>query len=102
MKEQCKVEEECTHFWPASISKYFRSSSVCSGVFMLTNVVAIPVFPLRPVRPICGCRWLARVHMKVVKVRRSGNRVREAGAVVRLLSTMARMLPVNDGLADSE
>jgi hypothetical protein len=41
-----------THFCPASISKYFKSSSVCSGVFILTNVVAMPVFPLRPVRPI--------------------------------------------------
>ena len=35
-----------THFCPASISKYFKSSSVCSGVFILTNVVAMPVFPL--------------------------------------------------------
>lgn len=41
-----------TYFCPASMSKYFKSRSVCSGVFMLTNVVAMPVFPLRPVRPI--------------------------------------------------
>ena len=41
-----------TYFCAASISKYFKSSSVCSGVFILTNVVAMPVFPLRPVRPI--------------------------------------------------
>ncbi len=43
---------EITHFWPASMSRYLRSRRVCSGVFMLTNVVAIPVLPLRPVRPI--------------------------------------------------
>lgn len=41
-----------THFCFASIKRYFRSSNVCSEVFILTNVVASPVFPDRPVRPI--------------------------------------------------
>lgn len=52
--EQLIVKDDSsqTHFWPASINRYLRSSSVGSGVFMLTNVVAMPVFPLRPVRPI--------------------------------------------------
>lgn len=41
-----------THRCLASLRRYLRSSSVCSLVFMLTKVVAIPVLPLRPVRPI--------------------------------------------------
>lgn len=40
-----------THFCLASMSRYFKSRSVCSGVCMLTKVVAIPVLPARPVRP---------------------------------------------------
>lgn len=43
---------ERTHFCFASMRRYLRSSSVCSAVCMLTNVVAIPVLPERPVRPI--------------------------------------------------
>ena len=41
-----------TDFCLASNNKYLRSRSVCSDVFMLTNVVAIPVLPDRPVLPI--------------------------------------------------
>lgn len=44
--------DEGTYFCFASIKRYFRSSRVCSAVCMLTNVVAIPVLPERPVRPI--------------------------------------------------
>ncbi|RIA05210.1 hypothetical protein BRARA_K00497 [Brassica rapa] len=36
----------------ASCSKCFRSSSVVSLWFLFINVVAIPVFPHRPVLPI--------------------------------------------------
>ena len=46
-----KVEHDA-YFCPASMRRYLRSSKVCSGVFILTKVVAIPVLPLRPVRPI--------------------------------------------------
>lgn len=41
-----------THFCFASMSRYFRSRSVWSEVLWLIKVVAIPVFPDRPVRPI--------------------------------------------------
>lgn len=41
-----------THFCFASMSKYLRSRSVWSDVLWLMNVVAMPVLPERPVRPI--------------------------------------------------
>lgn len=40
------------HFCFASFRRYLRSNRVCSEVFKLTKVVAIPVLPDRPVRPI--------------------------------------------------
>lgn len=39
-------------FCLASISKCFKSNSTDSSFALLMNVVAIPVFPDRPVRPI--------------------------------------------------
>jgi hypothetical protein len=54
---RCQLEvwngvRDGTHFCLASMRRYLRSSSVCSAVCMLTNVVAIPVFPDLPVLPI--------------------------------------------------
>ena len=51
-----EAHKSSAHLCLASIRRYFRSSSVCSAVFMLTNVVAMPVLPLRPVRPCKACQ----------------------------------------------